>query len=356
MVVGGVEMKMPEAIAALRRAHSLLHNPETIRAMREFAVANPDVDHRRCLALLRPPGWLAQTGLAAVASQATSECAKLEPWLTLLDTVLSHPLCYRDLADWWLFFAALEASTGFQLERCTARKREARLSGHLLEALAAQGKIWASVISGPVAQSGATLAIHEIDLETDGGEQETGADFGMILDFDGKTIQSGAKRPGNDHRIIPLLFQAKRYGRPFADVSQTNVTRGPQRTLLAGNSCASAYIFYENLGNPPTPLPPLVKPVANVASPNKTSVLEDSLDFATYLLQAAIDPRNAPRAASPDEALRMLFAKADPGNLSALVVISADPGITTRYRSSLDLLTHELGLLGDDDDHIPLFR
>ena len=238
--------------------------------------------------------WTIRTRLAkinidyAMTHMAFTDPLKLDDWDVLLDRILTQPPCYRDLADWWWYFAALEASTGFQLEICPAAKREQQLTGCLLGALSEPAKRWGEVIAPAVKRSGATLATSDIDLELGGGEQATGGDFGLILDFDDRAVQPGeAKRP-DDRRIVPLIFQAKRYARPDADVSQTHLRRGPQRTLLASNTCASAYIFYDNLGNPETPLPPLVKPVAKVPHAGKTDVLEDSLDLATYLLQTAL--------------------------------------------------------------------
>ncbi len=238
--------------------------------------------------------WTIRTRLAkinidyAMTHMAFTDPLKLDDWDVLLDRILTQPPCYRDLADWWWYFAALEASTGFQLEICPAAKREQQLTGCLLGALSEPAKRWGEVIAPAVKRSGATLATSDIDLELGGGEQATGGDFGLILDFDDRAVQPGeAKRP-DDRRIVPLIFQAKRHARPDADVSQTHLRRGPQRTLLASNTCASAYIFYDNLGNPETPLPPLVKPVAKVPHAGKTDVLEDSLDLATYLLQTAL--------------------------------------------------------------------
>lgn len=345
-------MDPPEIAAAVDCAQALLGDAATIRGMGEFTSACPAADKRKSDAVRGTSGWLADAGTASMIYLFKEDPAKLNSWQTLLGRVLVHPPCYRDLADWWLFFTALDAATGFQLERCTASKREQRLTGHLLEALAAQGKVWSEAIAPAIARSGATLAINEIDLEVGGGEQSTGGDFGLILDFDGRTIQPGAAKRQDDRRIIPLIFQAKRYARPNADVSQTNVTRGPQRTLLASNRCASAYIFYENLDNPATPLPPLVKPVASIPSATKTNVLDDSLDFATYLLRAATDPVCAPRANSADDALRMIFAEAAPSDLSALVVVSSDPGAINRYRSSLLMLKHMMARDGDEEQHV----
>lgn len=345
-------MDAREVGAAVNRAQSLLSDPQTVKAMDEFTDAGVDIDKRKSDAVRANSNWLAGAGRASMAAIAMEGVEKFDSWPTLLGRVLIHPPCYRDLADWWLFFAALEAETGFQLGPCTGQKREARLSGHLLEALATQGKQWAEAIAPAVSRYNATLGISEIDLEIGGGEQATGGDFGLILDFDGRTIQPSSEGAGEGQRIIPMIFQAKRYRRPSADISQTNPTRGPQRTLLASNVCAAAYILYENEGNPATPLPPLVKPIQRVPPGTKTNALEDSLDFATYLLRAAIDPTITPRARSADDALRMIYNAASPKDLTALVVISADPGAANRYRSGVSMLNHELRHHGDEDQHL----
>ena len=149
-----------------------------------------------------------------------------------------------------------------------------------------------------------------------------------------------------------MIFQAKRYAQPTADISQTNPVRGPQHSLLASNACAAAYIFYENEGGAATPLPPLVKPIETVPHGTTTDVLEDTLDFATYLLRAATQPVHAPRARSADDALRMIFSKAARKELTSLVIVSADPTAIDRYRSGLSLLDHMLRHYGDEGQHI----
>lgn len=343
-----------EVLAAMKRAKALLDDPDTIRAVQEFTSSSPGASKRKSYAVRGNSSWLARAGSLTMTQMSFTDPLKMDSWDVLLDRILIQPPCYRDLADWWLYFATLEASTGFQLEVSTAAKREQQLTGRLLGELSAQAKRWAEVIAPAVERSGATLAISDIDLELGGGEQATGGDFGLILDFDGRTVQPGeAKRP-DDRRIVPLIFQAKRYARPDADVSQTHLNRGPQRTLLASNTCASAYLFYDNLGDPKTPLPPLVKPVAKVPYAGKTDVLEDSLDLATYLLQAAIDPVTAPRAHSPDDALKMIFSQAHPADLSALVVVSSDPQAGNRYRSGFSMLKHIMNRGGDEEQHIHL--
>lgn len=347
-------MDVFEVLAASERAKALIDDPETVRGVQEFMNSSPGASKRKSYAMRGTSAWLASAGRLTMTQMSFSDPLKMDSWDVLLDRILIHPPCYRDLADWWLYFAALEASIGFQLEVCTAAKREEQLTGRLLGELSAQTKRWAEVIAPAVARSGATLAISDIDLELGGGEQATGGDFGLILDFDGRTVQPGEQKRPDDRRIVPLIFQAKRYARPEADVSQTHLKRGPQRTLLASNTCASAYLFYDNLGAPETPLPPLVKPVVQVPYAGRTNVLDDSIDFATYLLQAATDPVTAPRAHSTDDALRMIFSQADPGDLSALVVLSSDPQAGNRYRSGLSMLKHLMNRGGDEEQHIHL--
>jgi hypothetical protein len=225
-------------------------------------------------------------------------------------------------AIWCLFFAALEGAAQFQLNDCPSPSEEGHLSGLLLGVLSARCEQWRRTASAPLARTGSSLSLQRIDLSILGGEQATGGDFGLVLDFDGCSVQPSLKGKGLDRRIVPLIFQAKRYVRPNADVSQHHALRGYQYNLLAQNNCASAYIFYENgRQRIDRPVPPLVKPVGNVTARSRTPVFSRSYDISSYLLNALTDGRFSAGASSPDNALRMIYAKADPGQLAHLAVI-----------------------------------
>jgi hypothetical protein len=186
------------------------------------------------------------------------------------------------------------------------------------------------------ARSGSTLSLRRIDLSILGGEQATGGDFGLILDFDDRSGQPTHRGKALGGRIVPLIFQAKRYVRPNADVSQRHALRGYQYNLLAQNNCTSAYIFYENgRERIDHPVPPLVKSVARVAAPYRTPVFSDSYDISSYLLNALTEERFAAGVSSASEALRMIYAKADPGQLAYLAVISNDARAADRYAALL---------------------
>jgi hypothetical protein len=203
----------------------------------------------------------------------------------------------------------------------------------------------------PLARSENSLSVQRIDLSILGGEQATGGDFGLILDFDSRSIQPSRRAEALSRRIVPLIFQAKRYVRPNADVSQHHIFRGYQHNLLAQNNCASAYIFYENgRGRIDHPAPPLVKPVGKVATPSRTSVFSDSYDISSYLLNALADEHFAAGAASADEALRMIYARADPGQLAYLAVISNDARAAARYAALLGNLAPILRAARRDGD------
>lgn len=194
-----------EVLAAIERARALLDDPDTVRAVQEFTNSSAGARKRKSDAVRGSSAWLAGAGNITMTHMAFTDPLKLDDWDVLLDRILTQPPCYRDLADWWLYFAALEASIGFQLEICPAAKREPQLTGRLLGMLSEQARRWGEVIAPAVKRSGATLAISDIDLELGGGEQATGGDFGLILDFDGRTVQPGeAKRP-DDRRIVPLM-------------------------------------------------------------------------------------------------------------------------------------------------------
>ncbi len=254
-------------------------------------------------------------------------------WFAYLEQVLSAPASHRDTADWWLLFSALEAAVEFQLTQMAPPKTEPRLSGDFITELKHAGLQWAKLLAPLLKRRNASFAYHQIDLERLGGEQETGADFGLVLDFDGSTALPITE--GQTARIVPLVFQAKRYIRPSADISQTHEKRGPQREKLKSNRAASAYILYEN-GKVEDPLPVLVKSVDNVGSDTVTSVFTGTVDFATFLYRASIDETFAPRAASVEEALSMIYAKADRGQLSHLLVASGRPNAKLLYQSALD--------------------
>lgn len=133
---------------------------------------------------------------------------------------------------------------------------------------------------------------------------------------------------------MPLIFQAKRYQRPYADISQVSAGIIPQRTLLQSNRCASAYIFYENAKDGIAhPLPALVKAAAAVGAANQTNVLSDSLDLASYLLVVLADP-HVGRAASPKDALNMIYDRASFKKLATLMVVSSDATAGPRYQSA----------------------
>ena len=280
-------------------------------------------------------GSFSAAGHALAVYFSHTEFRSDQAWLALLERVLAAPPAHSDTADWWLLFSALDAAVEFQLTQTPPPKTEERLSGDFITGLKHAGEQWGNLLAPMLKRRNASFAYHQIDLERLGGEQETGGDFGLVLDFDGLTALP-ITTPGRTGRIVPLIFQAKRYLRPSADISQTHKTRGPQREKLKSNHAASAYIFYENgkvaVNNP---LPVLVKPVANVASETMTSVFRGTVDFATYLYRASTDETFAPRARSVDEALAMIYAKANRGQLSYLLVASGNPNAKLRYQAAV---------------------
>ncbi|RIV91183.1 hypothetical protein D2V17_03330 [Aurantiacibacter xanthus] len=322
-------------------------NRDSIRkALNELLTASADTEARICQSLMSQAfsGGYGETGKYLVA-QFTSEMIGSKIQLPqLLERVLAAPHTHRDLAHWWLLMTALDASSRFQMNSCGNCAREETLTGALLECLSGRGEVWAEYLRPAIGRMGAELRFHGIDLQVLGGEQETGGDFGLILDFDGRTVLPNERGPLDPRsRIVPLIFQAKRYTRPEADVSQHNPTRGYQKDRLATNECTSAYVFYEDGPAPiSSPLPPLVKLVGNVTGYRTTDTLDQSLDLPSFLLRAATDQAFAAEAASPEDALRMIYSKADPEQLRALVVIASDPDASHRYSSWLSALAPEI--------------
>jgi hypothetical protein len=95
-----------------------------------------------------------------------------------------------------------------------------------------------------------------------------------------------------------------------------------------------------------------VKPVGKVAAPSWTSVFSDSYDISSYLLNALTEERFATGASSADEALRMIYAKADPGQLAYLAVISNDASHADRYAPLLEDLAPTLRAPPRDGDSV----
>lgn len=248
----------------------------------------------------------------------------------VIQKFISDFLIFRDTAIWVLLMATLDASTQFQIHHCPTEAREDRLTGNLIALWASQCRQWSALADKALQAQGSALLLHELDLSIGGGEQANGGDFGVILDFEG-----GAEGSAPVRHIVPFVFQAKRYQRPNATVSQVSSGITPQRTLLQSNPCASAYIFYENSSKGiDRPLPVLVKPAAAVKSQNNTDVLEGSIDLASYLMVALADPSIGIRAVSPKDALNMIYDRASFDKLSALLVISSDGKAGPQYKNA----------------------
>jgi len=325
--------------AALR----YLNDAKTRIAFLELLDAAPEVDkssrdllHANAFKLLSIGGL---GTLFALGGDANPSLRRLESYIR---DCLANPVAVSDLSVWALFFACRAASDSLQIDHCRAPTSESHLSGELLGAIKAECENWRKVINAPLDRYGSDLLLHKIDLSILGGEQETGGDFGIVIDLDGKSIQPGddeTVRP-RGRKITPFIFQAKRYTRPNVDISQNHWLRGYQRHVLGRNDCASAYIFYENgVDKLKRTLPPIVKPIESVGDTNRTSAVDGGFELATYIVTHLVNPNLAPRADSPEEALRMIYAKGQP---SELAVICADRYVAARYEEEFARLAMEI--------------
>lgn len=282
---------------------------------------------------------LSGAGRALLVNFFADETMRLNTFDGFVECLLADPFMVRDLSIWALFFACRDASDGLQLDDCRAPSSESHLSGQLLGGLAAGCERWRKVVSAALERYDSALALSKIDLSILGGEQATGGDFGLILDIDGASIQP-AERDSRERRIVPMILQAKRYVRPNADISQRHWERGYQRHMLARNDCASAYILYENGTETLTrTLPPLVKPVEAVDDANQTAATIGGFEFASYVVTCLLDPGLAPGADTPDDALRMIYARGRPNHIA---LVSGDPRVTAHYQAQFDALAREL--------------
>ena len=291
-------------------------------------------------------GWLrgfSKAGQMMIISLARDDLVDIDSLEWLLIDFLVDPLVYRNVAAWCFHLALQESSANFQLDSCPSPTSEGLLTGSLLVTICERCKVWAKEAAEPLKRTDASISLHRIDLSILGGEQATGGDFGLVLHLEENWTQPASRQEPPNSRIIPLIFQAKRYVRPRAKVSQRHDVRGYQHDLLTRNKCASAYIFYENdTKRIDRPIPPLIKPADRVAKPGRTNVFEDSLDLPSYLFKAMYDTLFGPTALSPEDALRMIYANAHADQLATLAVISDSSTAHLRYEKALRDLSPEI--------------
>lgn len=325
--------------AALSRTILDHASPETSQRIREALVA-------ASFKTLSKAGYMR---LVLLFREHPEEFQSLE---VLLKEVFADPAMHRSVATWCFYFALHRCSENFQLNHCPSPTEEGQLTGLLQGEISAQCEVWRNIASAPLDRSDTTLSLERIDLSILGGEQETGGDIGLVIEFDEKGTRSPIENESMDRRIVPLILQAKRYVRPSADISQMHVIRGYQYSLLSKNQCLSAYIFYENgTERIDRPAPPLIKPVSEVSPPPfQTMVFEGSLDLPTHFLRALYDESFAPGASSPEEALRMIYASAHSEQLAGLAVISNAARTGERYGNALADLREEIRILRDTEN------
>lgn len=338
-----------EAGDAYQAALALLDSPLTQAAFRELEAGAPDVSalsrnllHGICFTLF------SEAGFALVCSKGGDGNETLRPFEGYVRQLMTEPVMIRDLSHWVLFFALRDASDRFRMMDCRASQSEAHLDGLLLGAIRAACERWAKIVEGPLARYDSSTMLQKIDLSLLGGEQLTGGDIGLIVDIDGRSIQPSDRNPlkTRARRIVPIILQSKRYTRPTADISQHHDVRGYQRHLLGRNDCVSAYLLYENGSELiQSPLPPIIKPIAAVADRNTTRAVEGGFDLAAYMMGALQDEVRYPGAATPAEALRMIFANGTPSHLA---VIAGDRRTAAYYTAEFQALATEIREKGKD--------
>ena len=339
-------LKYEEIISLTSIAEETVRADKSILSRRILDHASPETSIRIRAALTAD--WLrsfSNVGQNSLVASFRDDPDKIKSLEGLLRNFLVDPLMYRSIVTWCFHFALQESSTNFQLDHCLSPTAEGMLSGSLLTEISRQCERWRNIACGPLNRVATTLSLERIDLSILGGEQATGGDFGLILQFDERGTHPAMQeqaRPSNS-RIVPLIFQAKRYARPMADVSRRHPIRGYQHSSLRRNRCAAAYIFYENATKLISrPVPPLIKPADKVSFPTRTDVFKDSLDLPGYLFKALYDPSFAPSAVSPIEALRMIYAGGDANQLANLAVISNSPTASERFTIALVELERDL--------------
>lgn len=341
------EITNREVFLALDESEQFLASRENQAAAKIVATIAPQINCQNYVRIkslrreiLSDFGYGADMALAIMSPDMMADIAGFEKH------ILRMPVCFRHLATWALYFAARKVSNAMQVKHCKSPTSESHLSGMLIGALGEACETWTRPVESALKRFGQALVIHRVDLSILGGEQATGGDFAIILDFEPGSV-------AKHQRIVPIIFQAKRYNRPHVDISQHHHARGYQRHVLSHNKCDAAFIFYENdaKGLLPQPLPPLVKSIKAIRDANRTNALEESVDFATYLTAALYDPEVS-SAASANEALRMIYSNASHDQLAFVAVISGSRGDAVMYDYTLQSLAPEILGQGGEEQHI----
>jgi hypothetical protein len=169
----------------------------------------------------------------------------------------------------------------------------------------------------------------KIDLQVKNREQDTGGDTAVFVEV---------KRDDGNLETIPIILQAKRFVREYADISQANGEIYQFHTLRS-YSLPSAYIFFQNskYSRIKKPLPPLVKAVHAVEyseHPKKTSALTDTLPLANYVLHLIATARTADRFPTAEDAVNAMATDVSPEDLINVIVISPKEDAEHRYQEA----------------------
>lgn len=297
-----------------------------------------------------------------------SACVEKPVWEQILERIYCDPVAIRNRVVWLFFHACLQAERKFSLEVCPAHSREDILTGKLLGEIKAACAAWATASSSFLARCSNVLELSSIDLTIGGREQETGGDFALILDITEDVscaedlaeeviaLTGGPKR----NIFVPLIFQAKCYTGEDADISQKHKTRGYQFNRLRQSKCASSFIFYEN-GKDPIEFPvlPMVKLTSDCSAieiSRTTSVFDQSVNLATYILRALNGFDNIPTARTREDALNMILANTSPDEIIKISILGNTSDLENVYRVALQRLSSEFTnemhqALSEDDDH-----
>lgn len=350
-----------EIFSWLSRAHETIKHPKT-----EISLLITQNKNERISKIVAECLWKCETVASAIGKIKKIQISKdamvlhddgsvksiteFRKWSFLLERLYSDPLSIENKAVWLFFQAIFEAQRDFALDVCPPTSNETFLTGRFVGSIKTACDAWSHFAAPYLSRSNQRIAISQIDLSVGGYEQKTGGDLALILDIEESPIAHwGLNRtpprsstPPQRNSIIPIVFQAKRYTGKRADISEHHNVRGYQFDMLRQTTCASSYIFFEN---GPTrieyPALPMVKASSSCAHPSlspRTEVFENSLDFATYILQAIDGSGDAPAAKTREDALNMILANASPDRIGQVVILGNKSGLDVAYANALATL------------------
>lgn len=215
------------------------------------------------------------------------------------------------------------------IEQCKTPKNEVTLTAKLIGDIDSSASLIQTRYERHLCLSDTFINLSEIELQVQNREKLTGADIGLILEWQDEH--------GN-FKICPILLQAKRVACGLlADLSQKNEEMGYQFNILkAKKGVNSVYMFY-NCDTQNVTTKPRVVTVKNIEDisfiglPDKTSTVEDVLTLSTFMLDVMVNSVKFEIFDDRALALSSILNSLDENELASVFSLSVDKNSGAKY-------------------------